>query len=83
MTIFFLIVIGVLLALLAGQTWILLKVVRRNETLTFDIEDRDRSTFGDIRTMFALMEQRDDALQSARDAHVCLEMVLNGHPAAV
>jgi len=72
-------VLAVLLAILAaGQFWLLIKITRRNEDLTFQVEDRDRAAFSDIQTMFALQERLDRSEQARRDAITCLEMVLDG-----
>lgn len=66
MTIFLVVVLGLALVLLAGQGWVLFKVVRQNESLRDEVEARDR----DLAIARASL---DDTVQ---DMTAALEMVL-------
>lgn len=73
MIIFLIVVLILALVLLAGQGWVLFKVVRQNESLRIVVESRDR----DLLTTRALLDEvLEMKSREVKDMSAALEMVL-------
>lgn len=77
MTIFLTTLCILLAVLLTGQTWLLVLVVRRNESLALELEDKDQQAFHDIRSRLALSERLDEKNVELRSAYTCIEMLFD------
>lgn len=75
--------IVLLLALMGVMFWVLIAITKRNQRLEWDLEDRDRQAFHDLKAMFAYQEKLDGKdlyigalLDDLDNAHTSLELVL-------
>lgn len=73
MTAFLIALLSLALVLLAGQGWVLFKVVRRNESLRDEVESRDRDLAIARASLDEVLEIKSRMVQ---DMSAALEMVL-------